>query len=74
MKERILAIGSVTYATKARHALRAEKIPCRVTRTDSEGDRGCIYGLAIPEQHFMKATEILRRLGIQYRTDYGRNV
>ena len=65
---RIVLIGSMTTAQKARRALSARGLHARLTKTDgSMRGEGCVYGLELSESDLLTACAILRANGIDYR-------
>ena len=64
---RIVLIGSMTNAQKAKRALSARGIRVRLTKTDTGGSGGCVYGLELNEADILTACAVLRANGIEYR-------
>lgn len=65
MPEKVLAIGSISTATRAKRALLREGVRSRFVKTDSHGD-GCSWGLKIDHDALLTAIKILREAGISY--------
>lgn len=65
---RIVTIGSITNAQKAKRALLANGIRARLIKNDSQSrSDGCVYGLEISEGDLLGACSVLRRIGLEYR-------
>ena len=65
---RIIMIGSITNAQKAKRALSAKGIRVRLTKTDAtDRSGGCIYGIELGEGDLLTACGILRTIGLEYR-------
>lgn len=65
---RIITIGSITNAQRARRALSAKGLRVRLTKSDgSVHGGGCTYGLELAESDLLTACSILRGIGIEYR-------
>ncbi len=62
----IIVIGSITYALKAKNALREAGIRARVRKLDGSNRRGCSYGLELPAGQLLTVAAILRPLNIGY--------
>ena len=63
--ERLIKIGSVTAASRARRALLAESLHTRLTKAETTRE-GCIWGLRVKENELFTVTRALRRLGYSY--------
>ena len=65
---RIIMIGSITNAQKAKRALSAGGIRVHLIKNDAT-DRasGCIYGIELGEGDLLSACGILRTIGLEYR-------
>ena len=63
--ERLIKIGSVTLASRARRALLKESLPTRLTKAETRQD-GCVWGLKVKNADLLSVTEALRRLGYSY--------
>ena len=63
-----VAIGSITYAQKARRALSGHGIRTRLVKTEGGSEGGCAYGLEVEEGDLLTVARILRSLDIPYRT------
>lgn len=64
---RIIMIGSMTNAQKAKRALSAKGIRVRLVKNDNPSHGGCIYGIELAEGDLLSAFPILRGIGIEYR-------
>ena len=65
---RIIMIGSMTNAQKAKRALLSRGIRVRLTKNDNPTrGGGCVYGLEIAEGDLFGASSTLRSLGLEYR-------
>ena len=65
MQKRLIKIGSITYALKAKRALSELGIKTKVQKTSSDAN-GCIYSLEVPEEKLFSAVSELKSLGISY--------
>ena len=63
--ERLIKIGTVTDASRARRALLSEGIHTRLTKAESNGE-GCVWGLKAEDTALPNAVRILKILGIPY--------
>ncbi len=65
MAKCILPIGQVTYAIKAKKILQNEKIRAETVKLkDKAPDGGCIYGIAIREEDYLRVRQLLTYYGI----------
>ena len=65
---RIIMIGSITNAQRAKRALLARGIRARLTKNDATDRKsGCVYGIELAEGDLLTACGILRTVGIEYR-------
>lgn len=65
---RIIVIGSMTNAQKAKRALLARGLRVRLTKNDALGHgNGCVYGVELAETDLLTACGILRAIGTDYR-------
>lgn len=65
---RIVVIGSMTNAQKARRMLSSHGIRAHLTKTDSTTHgNGCVYGLEIADGDLYNACNTLRAGGVEYR-------
>ena len=68
MMTRIVVIGSMTSAQRARRILSAQGFRVRLTKTESAvRGGGCVYGLEVAEGDLHGACTALRAGGIEYR-------
>ena len=65
MQEKLIKIGSITYALKAKKALNAIGIKPRVQKTSSDAN-GCAYSIVISEDQLYNVIAELKRQGISY--------
>ena len=63
--ERLIKIGTVTAAARARRALLGESLHTRLTKAESTRE-GCVWGLSVRDQDVLAVTRALRRLGCSY--------
>lgn len=63
--ERLIKIGSVTEASRARRILLEEGIRTRITKAETT-DEGCVWGLKVEDSALLQVTRALIRLGIAY--------
>lgn len=63
--ERLIKIGTVTDASRARRALLSEGIHTRLTKAESTNE-GCVWGLKIIDTALPSAVRILKILGISH--------
>ena len=64
--ERItLAIGSVTYAIKARNLLTKSGVNAKIVKVDRP-DFGCTHGVSLNHDDLLNAASILRSASIDY--------
>ena len=63
--ERLIKIGSVTAAARARRLLLEESLHTRLSKAESTRE-GCVWGLRVKETDLLAATRLLRRLGYSY--------
>ena len=65
---RIIMIGSLTNAQKAKRALSAKGIRVRLTKNDAANrTSGCVYGIEFDESDLLTVCGILRTNGLEYR-------
>ena len=65
---RIIMIGSMTNAQKAKRALMAKGIRVRLTKNDTPHHGiGCVYGIELTEGDLLGAISTLHDLEIEYR-------
>ena len=63
----VIAIGSVTYAIKARRVLSRNGIQSKLVKIDAlESHNGCTHGLEIDSEDFYATVMGLRNAGISY--------
>lgn len=65
MMERLIKIGSVTLASRARRELLKESLSTRLSKVETRRE-GCIWGLKVKRSDVLSVTEALRRLGYSY--------
>ena len=63
--ERLIRIGSVSDASRARRLLLDEGLRTRLTKTEI-GKDGCVWGLKAEVTHLSEITLLLMRHGIPY--------
>jgi hypothetical protein len=63
--ERLIKIGTVTEASRARRGLLDEGVHSRLTKAESAAE-GCLWGLRVNDEHLHTAVKLLRRLGLSY--------
>ena len=63
---RTIAVGSITYAQKARRALAARGLDARLVKITSPRE-GCVYGVEVKDTQFSTAVALLAELGIYSR-------
>lgn len=63
--EKLIKIGTVTAASRARRALLEESVHTRLTKVETTRE-GCVWGLKVEETEALSAARALRRLGIGY--------
>ena len=63
--ERLIKIGSVTEASRARRILLEEGIRTRLTKAETTAE-GCVWGLKTEDSVLLQVTRALVRLGIAY--------
>ncbi len=63
--ERLIKIGSVTLASRARRELLKESLSTRLTKAETRRE-GCVWGLKVKNADLLSVTEALRRLGYSY--------
>ena len=69
MKKRIIAVGSVTYAMKAKRILQRIRIRTKLVKIDANKSKsGCTHGLEFDEEDFYSVIMELRNQGIHYST------
>ena len=66
MNKTIVALGSVTYALKARKLLRGRGIQSELIKLDAGSKEGCTHGLIIDRDSFYMAVLALKENGISY--------
>lgn len=67
MKTTVLAVGSVTYAQKAKKLLAREGLVSKLIKTDASAvGMGCTYGIEIPSKNLFSAANVLRSNGVSY--------
>ncbi len=72
MTNQTIIIGSITYAMKARKALSARGIRARLIKSEPNlENRGCAYGIEVPETSLLDTIAELRRKNIDYRIEKG---
>ena len=60
-----IKIGSYTLARRGCELLKQNGIPCELRKcSDSAGQYGCLYSIAVSENHLWRAESILRSSGI----------
>lgn len=70
MQKKLIKIGSITYALKARKALSAIGIRTRLQKTSSDAN-GCAYSIEISEQQLFAVIAELKKQGISYTLSDG---
>ena len=63
--ERLIKIGSVTLAARARRELLKQSLPTRLSKAESTRE-GCVWGLRVPPKDLPEVTSALRKLGFDY--------
>ena len=63
--DRLIKIGSVTLASRARRELLKESIPTRLTKAESTRE-GCVWGLRVKNENLLDVKAALSRLGYSY--------
>jgi len=64
----IIAVGSVTYAIKAKKLLERQGVNAVLVKVDSsKNDGGCTHGIRINASYLYDAIAILKKMGIDYR-------
>ncbi len=63
--ERMIRIGTVTEASRARRALLERGIRTRLTKAEATKD-GCIWGLKVDAASLLMAVKTLGQCGISY--------
>ncbi len=66
MEQRILTLGTITRAIRARKLLAAGRIPSRMVKTAGTAASGCAYGLEVNATDLPAAMRILEENGMTY--------
>ena len=62
-----IALGSITYALKARQILKVHGISSEIIKQHDTGDaRGCIYGLSLDCRQYAAALVLLDQRGVHH--------
>lgn len=66
MKNKLIIVGSVTYALQAKSELEKNKINCKIQKTAKYSTtHGCAYGLKVNSKNSLEAMRIIRNLNIE---------
>ncbi len=63
--ERLIKIGTVTDASRARRTLLSEGIHTRLTKAETSKE-GCVWGLKVKDTDLLEAVKILKIVGLTY--------
>lgn len=67
MNTRIITVGSVTYAHKAKRLLQHAEINSRLVKIDSSRSKnGCTHGIEFSTTDFYNVVMELKKAGIEY--------
>ncbi len=66
MEKDVVTIGSITYTMKAKRALLKLGILAQPIKTETNGQKGCNYGLSFDKAQYYAVIGELKRLGISY--------
>jgi hypothetical protein len=72
MEERILTVGTVTQAIRARKLLAAAGIGARLIKGTSGARGGCAYGLSVRATDMQQAVRLLQENDIVFEWSRGR--
>ncbi len=70
MEKKLIKIGSITYALKARKALLSIGVRTRLIKTSSDSN-GCAYSIEFSEEQLYTVIAELKRQGIDYELSNG---
>ena len=68
LKTTVFAVGSITYAIKAKKLLSSEGIVAKLVKTNPEKtEHGCAYGIEFPQKDLLSAANAMRSANIYYQ-------